>query len=203
MQEGRKPLSQLLHELCEDPREEVTVWEIAQSFGRRAFGALLFVFAIANLRPVPPGSSTVLGAPLMLLSPQGAIGSDSHWLPRFMRERHIKIGDLHRAFKRFLPFLEKIERLSRPRLFFLFGPVGDRVIGLVCTLLAFVLILPIPLGNLLPAFTIGALALALFQRDGIIALFGYACAAASTGLLVLSASAVVMALRKMLAWFGV
>lgn len=106
------------------------------------------------------------------------------------------------AFSRLLPMLERIEQLSRPRLFFLFGPVGDRLIGLVCTLLALVLILPIPFGNLLPAFAIGTLALGLFQRDGVIALIGYASAATSAGVLLLTAGAVVAALRQLGSWVG-
>ena len=202
MREGHKPLSQMLTDLCEDPREAVTLGEIVRSFGRRALGALLFVFAVPNLLPLPPGSSTILGAPLMLLSPQVAMGVRGPWLPRALRERSIKTGDLRIFLQRFIPTLEKIERASRPRLTFLFGPVGDTVIGVICTLLAFVLILPIPLGNLLPAFTIGTLALALFQRDGVIALVGYLSAAVSAGLLVVGFSAVVLAVHKLASWAG-
>ena len=202
MREGHEPLSQMLRNLCEDPREEVTLGEIVRSFGRRALGALLFVFAVPNLLPLPPGSSTILGAPLMLLSPQVAMGVRGPWLPRLLRERSIKTSDLRTFLERFIPTLEKIEHASRPRLTFLFGPVGDTVIGVICTLLAFVLILPIPLGNLLPAFTIGTLALALFQRDGVIALVGYLSAAVSAGLLVVGFSAVVLAVHKLVSWAG-
>lgn len=202
MSDGRKPLSQMLTDLCDDPREETLVGDIVHSFGRRAFGALLFVFAVPNMLPLPPGSSTVLGAPLMLLAPQIALGVAAPWLPHLVRRRSIKTNDLRGVFSRLLPMLQRVERLSRPRLFFLFGPVGDRLIGLICTLLAFVLILPIPFGNLLPAFTIGALALALFQRDGVIALIGYISAAISTGVLVLTAGAVMAAVEQLGSWFG-
>ena len=200
MRDGHEPLSQMLKNLCDEPREEVTLGEIVRSFGRRALGALLFVFAVPNLLPLPPGSSTILGAPLMLLAPQLAVGVRGTWLPKRLRDRPIKTGEIKLLLVRFIPTLEKVERASRPRLTFFFGPVGDRVIGVVCTLLAFVLILPIPLGNLLPAFTIGALALALFQRDGVIALVGYAGAAVSVGLLVISANVVVMAIHKLAHW---
>ena len=202
MREGHKPLSQMLKDLCEDPREEMTLGEIVRSFGRRALGALLFVFAVPNLLPLPPGSSTILGAPLLLLSPQVAMGVRGPWLPRFLRERSIKTHELGLFLERFIPTLERIERASRPRMTFFFGPVGDTVIGIICTLLAFVLILPIPLGNLLPAFTIGTLALALFQRDGVIALVGYLSAAISVGLLVIGFGAVMLALHKMIGWLG-
>jgi hypothetical protein len=57
----------------------------------------------------------------------------------------------------------------------------------VCFVLALVLILPIPGGNFLPGVTVSVLALALVQRDGLLALFGYALAALSASILVLAA----------------
>jgi hypothetical protein len=200
--DGRTPLSQLLLDLVADDRETVTLAEVIDQFGRRAMGALLFVFAVPNLLPLPPGSSTILGAPLLLLSPQLLFGVRGLWLPKGLRQRQIKVADLRPALVRLAPWLQKVERVSKPRLLILFGPIGDRLIGLVCTLLALVLILPIPLGNLLPAFTIGSLALALFQRDGVIALVGYASAVASFGLLVISYGTVILAVHKLADWIG-
>ena len=80
----------------------------------------------------------------------------------------------------------------------MFGPVGDRTIGAVCSLMALILILPIPLGNLLPALAIATLALSMVQRDGIIALIGHALAAVSVGVLVLTGHATMNALRSLL-----
>jgi hypothetical protein len=202
LREGRTPLSQLLLDLVDDGRECVTLNEVIEQFGRRAMGALLFVFAVPNLLPLPPGSSTILGAPLLLISPQLLWGVPGPWLPKGLRQREVKVADLRPALVRFVPWLQRIERVSKPRLLIFFGPIGDRLIGLICTLLAFVLILPIPLGNLLPAFTIGTLALALFQRDGVIALVGYASAVASFGLLVISAGTVILAVHKLAHWIG-
>jgi hypothetical protein len=202
LREGRTPLSQLILELLDGSRETITLDEVIGLFGRRAMGALLFVFAVPNLLPLPPGSSSILGAPLVLISPQLAVGVRGPWLPKAWRRRELKTADLKPAVLRFLPWLQKVERVSKPRLLVLFGPIGDRFIGVVCTLLALVLILPIPLGNLMPAFTIGALALALFQRDGVIALVGYASAAASIGLLVISFGTVVLAVQRLAHWIG-
>lgn len=198
-----EPLSAVLAELCADTSDEpISVGEIVHRFGRRAFGAILFIFSIPNVLPLPPGSSTILGLPLLLLAPQVMIGVQAPWLPAFIDDRKIKPADLNRMFSRIIPRLRAVETLSRPRLTWLFGPIGDRVIGLVCTLLVLVLILPIPLGNLAPAISIGALSLGLFQRDGVIVLIGYLIAAISVGLLVVSAGAVGLALSKVIALFG-
>ena len=75
------------------------------------------------------------------------------------------------------------------------------MIGVVCTLLALVLILPIPFGNMLPALTIGVLAFSLVQRDGLFALLGYALAAISAGVLVFAADVVIDAVRHLVNWF--
>ncbi|MBN8935673.1 MAG: exopolysaccharide biosynthesis protein, partial [Rhizobiales bacterium] len=164
--------------------------------------ALMFVFAIPNLLPLPPGSSTLLGAPLLLLSPQVALGVSAPWLPRAIDGRRIAGADLEKAFGRLLPSVERIERISRPRLTFMFGLVGDRLIGIICSLLSFVLILPIPGGNMLPALTIGVLGFALFQRDGLFALVGYLLAAVSGTVLFLAADLVINGVRHLVNWFG-
>jgi len=180
----RRPLSDLLTEISNDPDPVVTIGEIVHRLGRRSFGALLFIFAAPNWLPLPPGSSTFLAAPLILLAPQIALGVRGPWLPRFIDRRELKRADLAGALRRLVPTLQRIEKVSRPRLVFLFGPVGDRLIGLTVTLLSLVLLLPIFLGNMAPAAAIAAFGLALIQRDGVLALIGYAIAGVSVGLLV-------------------
>lgn len=202
VREERKLLSRILRDLCADPDIEITIGEIVDAFGRRAFGAMLFVFSVPNLLPLPPGGTTVFGLPLVLLAPQVLVGMRRPWLPRFINQHKFKGADLERLFGRLLPTLEKVELLSRPRLTFMFGPVGDRLTGLICTLLALILILPIPLGNLLPAATIATLSLALFQRDGVIALAGYVLTVMSGGALVVGYQVFMALLRHALRWIG-
>jgi hypothetical protein len=192
----------LLRSLCDGPAGPIRVREIVDHFGHRAFGAVLFVFAVPNLLPLPPGSSTFLGMPLFIIAPQLAVGMRRPWLPRAVAERSIERGALTQVFSRLIPSLERVEKLLAPRLGFVFGPVGDRLIGLICFLLAAVLILPIPLGNMAPAATISVFALGLTQRDGLFALLGYLLTAFSVGLLVLSAGAVVAGVEQVMKFFG-
>lgn len=196
-----RSLTEILRDLC-DGEGELTIGDIVEAFGRRAFGALLFVFSVPNLLPLPPGSSTVLGAPLVLLAPQVAIGVRHPWLPRKLKARRLSRRDLAKAFDRLIPWLDRIEQASRPRLTWMFGSVGDRLIGLACTLLALVLILPIPFGNMLPAATVGVLSLALIQRDGALAALGYGLFAASVGVLVMTANVAVAAAQRLMNIFG-
>ena len=185
------PLSAILREVAERPEPTISIAELTELFGGRALGALLLVFGLACTLPLPPGGTTIFGAPLVLLAPQLVIGHGAPWLPRRMRERTIATVHLKRGLPKVLVWLERIEAVSQPRLPFLFGAVGERLIGVVCTLLALVLILPIPLGNILPATAVTVLSLALVQRDGALAMFGYLLAALSGGVLVLAAGIIV------------
>lgn len=196
-----RSLTEILRDLC-DGDGDLTLGDIVEAFGRRAFGALLFVFSVPNLLPLPPGSSTVLGAPLVLLAPQVAIGVRHPWLPKKLKARRLSRRDLAKAFDRLIPWLDRIEQASRPRLTWMFGSVGDRLIGLACTLLALVLILPIPFGNMLPAATVGVLSLALIQRDGALAALGYGLFAASVGVLVMTANVAIAAAQRLINIFG-
>lgn len=191
-------LSAMLADLAEDRDGSISLGEIIDHFGPRAFGAVLFVFAIPNLLPLPPGSSTVLGMPLLIAAPQLALGSHQPWIPRFLRRRSIEARGLASVCRRAIPWIERVERLTAPRLVFMFGRLGDILIGAVCTLLAAVLILPIPLGNMLPAAAVAALSLSLIQRDGLLTLIGYAVAGTSAGVLVLSGHLVLRAVEKLI-----
>ena len=71
----RLPLSAVLRQLAADPgRERVSVRDLFAALGDRALAALLFVFAVPNAIPSPPGVSTVLGVPLLFLSAQLLLG---------------------------------------------------------------------------------------------------------------------------------
>lgn len=199
----KKPLSALLADIGDDPDPVVTIGEIVHRLGRRSFGALLFIFAAPNWLPLPPGSSTFLAAPLILLAPQIALGIHGPWLPRFVDRRTLRRKDLAGALSKLIPTLERIEKVSRPRLIFLFGPVGDRLIGLTVTLLSLVLLLPIFLGNMAPAAAIAAFGLALIQRDGVLALIGYAIAGVSVGLLVVGWNVAVAFIEHILRVVGI
>ena len=184
---SRQSLSEILRELSERAAPTVSVGELMECFGGRAMGALLLIFGLFCILPLPPGSTTLLGAPLVLLAPQLMFGAGAPWLPAKVRAQTIATADLKRGLPKVLRWLERAEALSRPRLLFLFSAWGQRIVGLVCTVLALVLILPIPLGNMLPAASVSVLALALVQRDGVLAILGYALACLSGGVLVLAA----------------
>lgn len=197
-----RSLSDVIEEFGEDERPSLTVGQMLEAFDSRAFGAMLLVFGALNTLPLPPGSSTILSLPILLLAPQVALGADAPWLPRRMIDRPLKRDDLRGLFRKLTPVVKRMELITRPRLTWIFNPFGERMIGVVCTLLAMVLILPIPLGNVAPGATVAILALALLQRDGLLALLGYVMAAVSVGLLFVSAGVVAAAVGKLIGVFS-
>lgn len=199
--EKPRPLSEVLGEIAEHEKAQISVGELTQKFGGRALGALLFVFGLACTLPLPPGATTIFGLPLLLIAPQLVIGASAPWLPRQVKARSLSTADLRSSLPRVIPWLKRVEAVSRPRLDILFGPVGERLIGFVCTLLALVLILPIPLGNMLPALAVSVLSFSLIQRDGLIALLGYVLAVTSASVLALAAHIIVRAFSHAWATF--
>ena len=189
--EAELPLSVVLAEIADHGEDRISVEELTHRFGGRAIGALLFVFGLACMLPLPPGATTIFGFPLVLLAPQLIIGAGVPWLPEGVKRRTISMAHLKEGLPRFIRVLKRVEAVSKPRFVLLFGPVGERLIGVVILALALVLILPIPGGNILPAMAVSALAFALIQRDGLIALIGYALAITSASVLALAAHIIV------------
>lgn len=164
---GKLPLSVVLRILSSDlSRERISVGDLLSALGDRALGALMFVFAIPNVLPTPPGTSAVLGAPLIFLAAQVTFGRRP-WLPAIISQRSISREDFHVLIRRIAPWLERAEKLLKPRASVLTMPPMEYLVGLICLLLALVLVLPIPLGNMLPALAISLMALGLLERDGV------------------------------------
>lgn len=175
----RTTLSAMLFTMAQDEsRERIAVSDLLAALGDRALAALLFVFAVPNVIPVPPGTSAILGAPLVFLAAQLTLGRRP-WLPAVIANRTIARSDFATLVWRVGPWLARAEKLLRPRAVALALPPTEYLVGLVCLLMAVVLVLPVPLGNMLPALAISLMALGILERDGLWILAGLATAAVS------------------------
>lgn len=175
----RKRLSQILDEISTDEtRSRISVADLLTVMSGRAIGALLLLFALPNALPAPPGMSAILGLPLVYLSAQMMLGR-LPWLPPFIANRSMSREDFAATISRATPIIARAEKLLKPRLSLVVRHGAERVIGALCLVLAIVLLLPIPLGNMLPAFAICLLALGVLERDGVWVLAGVAVGAGS------------------------
>ncbi|MBM3603300.1 MAG: exopolysaccharide biosynthesis protein [Alphaproteobacteria bacterium] len=195
----RPRLSDVLSELAETwSQPRISVGQLIQALEDRGLIGLLLILAVANVIPNPPGTSAVLGLPMLYLSWQMMRGG-MPWLPQFLAARSFDIDHFRTVVARTTPRLNRVERLLRPRLPSLSSPAAFRILGAVCLLLSVVLAMPIPFGNLLPAAAIAIIALGALERDGLwIAggvLFGIAVS-------VFLASAIVIVTRAILSFVG-
>lgn len=196
-----RAFSDVLAMLAARRAEKLCMGEIVEAFGDRAFGSVMFFFALINLLPWPPGGTTLTGAPLLLLSMELAWGRDSLWIPRWAERVSVNRATFRKLSGRLARPIRWSERLARPRLYFLTGGFGQGLIGLACLFLSAVLVLPIFGGNLIPAVAIALFSLGVMQRDGLAVLLGWLTTAIAVAILFLAWELIVAGFNQATDWF--
>lgn len=164
----QRRLSEVFAQLARDAEGPVTLGRIIEGMGTRAFAPLLVLFAAINLVPLPPPSSAILGLPLLAIACQMAYGNRKTWLPSFLMQRSVTAEQFRFMMDWVIPKLRRVEDFIRPRYWPFWRRQGDRVVGVIAVVLAISVVLPIPGGNWLPAFSSALLGLAALERDGIL-----------------------------------
>jgi hypothetical protein len=196
--EPRQRFSEVLNDLARWPTPAISLGNVLDAFGDRAFGALMLVFAAPNMLPLPPGMSAVLGAPLLFVTAQLMLGRPTPWMPGFICRQTIPRDFFALLTTKLSPILRRAERILRPRLALLLHPVPERIVGAACLLLAIILFLPIPFGNIPPAWAIAAFALGILERDGLATIVGWLATIGSILLLAAVSSAIIAGVRAFL-----
>jgi hypothetical protein len=165
-------VSRLLIDFGQEWKDErISLGSLLSALKHRGYGLLLIMFALPNLIPNPvPGLSAIFGIPLAILSAQMILRRPHPWLPQWLARRSIKRDAYRRIVGKAAPYLNKVERILRPRLPFMMDPLAMSLIAGLCLVLSLLLTLPIPLTGSPLAAPIVLLGLALIQRDGICAL---------------------------------
>ena len=161
------------------PHERVSLGDVTRLLGERGYGVLMFVLVLPG---AVPGVASIAAIPLTLVAVQLAIGLPRPWLPRVLAARSLSRAEFARMVERVAPYLRRIERLLRPRFMLLTGRIGERLIGLMCLILALLLTVPI-LFNWPLVVPIALMALAVLERDGVFAVIGFAVGCAVLGLI--------------------
>ena len=173
-QSDARAFSKVLEDIGAKEEPKLYLGELVDAFGERGFGALMVFFGlISAVIGAVPGTTTVLGAPVLLISCQLIIRQDQVWMPKWVLKRHLMRADYLNAVSKVLKPVRSVERLSRPRLLLMSSEVGEVLIGVACFLLTAVLMLPIPGGNLIPSLLIATFGFGLMQRDGVAILAGW------------------------------
>jgi hypothetical protein len=186
-------LSDILRRVSREAGPELTLGELVNAFDERAFGALILVLAAPNLIPLPPGSSSVFGAPLLFITAQLMLGFHRVWLPKSLAAVRIGGERLRYLTDRIIPWVMKAEKLLKPRGTLLTSDFGERLAGAACFFLSVVLFLPIPLANMAPALALCCFALGLIEQDATAMAAGWLGTLATAAILALVANAIVAA----------
>ncbi|HEU0224712.1 MAG TPA: exopolysaccharide biosynthesis protein [Steroidobacteraceae bacterium] len=155
--------------------ERVRLGDLDQLLADRAFGFLMLVFALPNTLPLGiPAISTVTGIPLALVAFQMVLGMPKPYLPGWLARRSLRRNDFERLVRATAPKLERLERVMKPRWSWLQNRAAERCLGAFCLLLAVVLALPIPFGNVPPAVAVTLISLGIIEKDGVLMTVGFA-----------------------------
>ena len=158
----------------ESRAEQVILADILNLAEERTFGFLFVLLALPSALPVPaPGYSIPFGIVMFVLAVQLMAGRHRPWLPTSWKEKGFGLTQLQKIMNAGLPWLRRIEVLSRPRLTPVCSSRGGRVVlGLAIALMSMCMMIPIPGTNTLPAIGIFIIGFGLLDDDGFISLTG-------------------------------
>jgi hypothetical protein len=184
--------------------ETITLGEIIDAFGERAFGLVLILFSLPNCVPAPPGIAGIVGTPVLIFGIQMMLGHKHPWLPKFILRRSVSVAKFKRLIDIAEPRLQKLERLCRPRLTQLFSVFGDRMIGLFAFLVALSVLIPFPGTNFPPSIALVIVSIAVIEEDGYLLTGGYLIGLAGLAYTATVLGASYHLIRAALSgWFGI
>jgi len=187
------PISRIVAEVAARcPGDRISLGEMAEAFGDRAFGLLILLLLLPSLLP---GMASVFGMPVLILGVQMGLGRRVPKLPQFIARQSIRRNDLLRLAGTSSKWLRRIERYVRPRPGFFTSSAGDRLFGWLTAYVALMLILPGPGTNGPPAFGNIVMALGLVEHDNRVTAWGVGLTAAGC--------AFATAVLGTLCWIGV
>ncbi|ACB95318.1 exopolysaccharide biosynthesis protein [Beijerinckia indica] len=187
--------SQVLREiLSKNPKvEHFSVKHILDSIGHAPNGTSLMFFSMPGIVPMP-GTSDLAGVPAGMIAGQMIAGKSEFKLPKFILEKSVPRRSLAVIIHIILPFLEKAEMATKPRLIWANHPAAQRILGVLLFLLALAIAFPMFGFNLQHAAAIFTISLGMVENDGLVILIGVIAGIASLVLFFSSFSC--KALRK-------
>ncbi|MES2830567.1 MAG: exopolysaccharide biosynthesis protein [Pseudomonadota bacterium] len=160
------------------PSTGITLSELIHRVGNDGLLILTALLTLVFLIPVSiPGVSTVFGAAILLVG-MSRLFQRELWIPSRMKHKVIATKKLRPVLRKALPWLQKIERLSRPNRipWLVAGGAMEHLHNASLILGAVLLMMPfgfIPFSNTFPAVALLLLSIGLLQRDGVCVLLGY------------------------------
>ncbi len=160
---------------AETSAEDVPLQHLAEAHGNAAIGTLLVLLAVPCVLPIP-GVGTALGWGILALAVALWRGHEQVQLPAKVASMTLPRRFAQRVLRVLARFYGLASVWSRERLTAWLEPQRARWLAPKLALMAVLIILPIPLGNVLPAMSVVLLGLALAFRDGLAVLLSIVAA---------------------------
>lgn len=184
------PIVQRLRDAADALRDErVSMQDMAHAHGPEAHGTLLLLMAMPCLLPVP-GVGTVLGMGMAALAVAMWQGQCASCLPQRVAQLELPRHWAQRVLVGLASAYAVAGRHAKARLSHLASAGRRSGIAIAVGLMAVIVVMPIPFGNVLPAVALSFIGLGLVFRDGLAVLLGLLMSGlalfATTGLLLMA-----------------
>lgn len=182
-------LHTLLNSLIDETSgETVTIADLMNAVGRRAFGPLLLLLGFIAISPltIVPGANWLVAFITLLIAGQVVLGLQHPWLPRRALEFSFPRSALIRGVGAMGRPAQIMDQLVKPRIAIITAPPFLQLVALVA-IVAALITFPLglfPFGPFLPGLAIMLIGLGVTARDGAMVLLAGAAMAGSLLLVV-------------------
>lgn len=151
--------------------------EILGRTGGKGFHLVIILLCLPFVTPLTiPGLSGIFGSVLFVLSVRLALGLQAH-LPGALGERRLPATKIAAVVKASVKILNFVEKGVKPRRSAMFSWRWLQFAnGLLLAVMALILALPVPFGNVFPCYTIIFVTASMMEEDGCMIWLGYALA---------------------------
>ena len=168
--------SDILRKFEHKPEEgKTTLSEIIEEFHENGLLMTMIFFSlpVAIPLPYPPGFTTIIGIPIMILAVQMIFGVKEVKLPSKIKYYSINNSTLRKISIKVIPIAKFIENHIKPRFDFAKSTYCEQFVGVVSLIASILIILPLPWANSIPAIGISIMSLGLLGRDGVTIFIGF------------------------------
>lgn len=166
----------ILHVQREGKDKTLSIGEILHILSGKGRPLILILLSLPFCQPIQiPGLSTPFGLAIAFIGLRMAFGKRV-WLPKRLLSKHVPKKKLEKITNKILILLRKIRSWIHPRLNWLcHSPLMEIMNGVIIFVLGIFLALPlpIPLSNLIAAWSIFLIAVGILEDDGVFVLISY------------------------------
>ncbi len=172
-------------QLSREQDAKLTCDDLVSLLGPQSHALSLLAFSLLNLLPGPPGYAVVLGLVTIAFSVLQIAQRPIQLWP-IIGHRRLPMIMMLKLLEMMQWLMDRINRISSPRLPLLVSPRLVPLIGLFGVLMGTAMLVPIPFTNTLPAIGVALVSIGVLNRDGVLVLAGFVVGV--LGLLVLAAA---------------